>query len=150
MSHENSIFFFLYSIKKFPHKVLLVSVKLLFDQCTAGRNVIFKFWLILISHGGHFPGIQYFLLDSLLFLGIGFLFSALPSLITLYVVENTTTQDYGASFAAATLVFGLAQAVSPPIGGWIADVGGSFFMVFVLSSQPKVFNQNDLCATCVL
>ena len=71
-------------------------------------------------------------------LGIGFLFSALPSLITLYVVENTTTQDYGASFAAATLVFGLAQAVSPPIGGWIADVGGSFFMVFVLSAIVSV------------
>ena len=71
-------------------------------------------------------------------LGIGFLFSALPSLITLYVVENTTTQDYGASFAAATLVFGLAQAVSPPIGGWTADVGGSFFMVFVLSAIVRV------------
>lgn len=71
-------------------------------------------------------------------LGIGFLFSALPSLITLYVVENTTTQNYGPSFAAATLVFGLAQAVSPPIGGWIADVGGSFFMVFVLSAIVSV------------
>jgi len=67
-------------------------------------------------------------------IGIGFLFSALPSLITLYVVENTTSEDYGASFAAATLVFGVAQMISPPIGGWIADADGSFTLVFLLSA----------------
>ena len=67
-------------------------------------------------------------------MGIGFLFSSLPSLITLYVVENTTAEDYGASFAAATLVFGVAQTISPPIGGWIADMTGSFIMVFLLSA----------------
>ncbi len=67
-------------------------------------------------------------------MGIGFLFSSLPSLITLYVVENTTAEDYGASFAAATLVFGVAQTISPPIGGWIADMTGSFMMVFLLSA----------------
>ena len=70
--------------------------------------------------------------------GIGFLFSALPSLITLYVVENTTAEDYGASFAAATLVFGVAQMVSPPIGGWIADAAGSFTLVFLLSAITSV------------
>ena len=67
-------------------------------------------------------------------MGIGFLFSSLPSLITLYVVENTTAEDYGASFAAATLVFGVAQTISPPIGGWIADMTGSFITVFLLSA----------------
>ena len=67
-------------------------------------------------------------------MGIGFLFSSLPSLITLYVVENTTAEDYGASFAAATLVFGVAQTISPPIGGWIADMTGSFTLVFLLSA----------------
>ena len=70
--------------------------------------------------------------------GIGFLFSALPSLITLYVVENATAGDYGASFAAATLVFGVAQTISPPIGGLIADVFGSFTLVFFLSSIVSV------------
>ena len=70
--------------------------------------------------------------------GIGFLFSALPSLITLYVVEHTTAEDYGASFAAATLVFGVAQTVSPPIGGLIADISGSFTLVFFLSSIVSV------------
>ena len=71
-------------------------------------------------------------------IGIGFLFSALPSLITLYVVENTTTEDYGSSFAAATLVFGVAQMISPPIGGWIADAAGSFTPVFLLSALTAV------------
>ena len=70
--------------------------------------------------------------------GIGFLFSALPSLITLYVVEHTKAEDYGASFAAATLVFGVAQTVSPPIGGLIADISGSFTLVFFLSSIVSV------------
>jgi len=65
--------------------------------------------------------------------GLGFLFSGLPSLITLYVVENTAIEDYGPSFAAATLAFGLAQTISPPIGGFLADLTGSFMAVFLLS-----------------
>jgi MFS family permease len=56
----------------------------------------------------------------------------------LYVVENTTTKDYGASFAAATLVFGIAQTISPPIGGWIADTAGSFTLVFLLSAATSL------------
>jgi MFS family permease len=53
--------------------------------------------------------------------------------MTLYVVENTAARDYGPSFAAATLAFGLAQTISPPIGGLIADLSGSFTLVFLLS-----------------
>ena len=65
---------------------------------------------------------------------LGLLFSGLPSMITLYVVENTTTEDYGASFAAATLAFGIAQMLSPQVGGLVADVTGSFGVVFALSA----------------
>ena len=71
-------------------------------------------------------------------LGLGLLFSALPTLMTIYVVENTTAQDYGPSFAAATLTFGIAQTISPPIGGFIADLSGSFTLVFLLSSVMGV------------
>jgi predicted MFS family arabinose efflux permease len=67
-------------------------------------------------------------------LGLGLLFSALPTLITLYVVNNTTTTDYGPSFSAATLVFGLAQTLSPATGGLIADATGSFWVVFLLAA----------------
>jgi MFS family permease len=36
------------------------------------------------------------------------------------------------------LVFGVAQTISPPIGGLIADVFGSFTLVFFLSSIVSV------------
>lgn len=70
--------------------------------------------------------------------GIGFLFGAIPTLMTLYVVENTTAQDYGPSFAAATLAFGIAQTISPPIGGLIADLTGSFTFVFLLAAFMSI------------
>jgi len=65
----------------------------------------------------------------------GLLFSALPTLFTLYVVNNTTAQDYGPSFAAATFAFGVAQMVSPQLGGYLADLAGSFTPVFLLSAS---------------
>ena len=65
---------------------------------------------------------------------IGLLFAGVPSMITLYVVENTTVEDYGPSFAAATLAFGVAQMISPQIGGVLADLTGSFTTVFLLSA----------------
>lgn len=64
----------------------------------------------------------------------GLLFSAMPTLFTLYVVTNTTAEDYGPSFAAATFAFGVAQMVSPQLGGFLADLSGSFTLVFVLSA----------------
>ena len=67
-------------------------------------------------------------------IGLGFLFSAIPTLMTLYVVENTTTEDYGPSFSAATLAFGVAQVLSPPIGGYLADRTGDFTFVFALAA----------------
>ena len=67
-------------------------------------------------------------------LGLGLLFSAIPSLLTVYVVQHTTLEDYGPSFSAATLAFGIAQMISPPVGGLIADISGSFTAVFMLSA----------------
>jgi len=65
---------------------------------------------------------------------VGLLFAGIPTMITLYVVKNTTVSDYGPSFAAATLAFGVAQMISPQAGGILADVTGSFTVVFVLSA----------------
>ncbi len=66
--------------------------------------------------------------------GLGLLFAGIPGLITLYVVENTSLEDFGPSFAAATLAFGIAQMLSPQIGGLLADLTGSFTVVFMLSA----------------
>ena len=65
---------------------------------------------------------------------VGLLFTAMPTLFTLYVVNNTTAEDYGPSFAAATFAFGVAQMISPQLGGFLADATGSFTLVFLLSA----------------
>ena len=66
--------------------------------------------------------------------GLGLMFAGIPGMITLYVVENTSVEDYGPSFAAATLAFGLAQTIAPQVGGVLADATGSFTLVFLLSA----------------
>lgn len=67
-------------------------------------------------------------------IGVGMMFSGVPSLITAHVVDNTTSETYGPAFSAATLAFGGTQMVSPQIGGAIADLAGSFTPVFILSA----------------
>ncbi len=64
----------------------------------------------------------------------GLLFAAIPTLLTIYVVNNTSTEDYGPTFAAATFAFGVAQMISPQLGGFLADLAGSFTPVFLLSA----------------
>lgn len=64
----------------------------------------------------------------------GLLFAAVPTLLTVYVVDNSSAEDYGPTFAAATFAFGVAQMVSPQLGGYLADVVGSFTPVFALSA----------------
>ncbi len=66
--------------------------------------------------------------------GIGLFFSGMPTLFALYVVKNTTAADYGPAFAAATLAFGVTQMVSPQLGGLMADLTGSFLIVFASSA----------------
>jgi len=65
---------------------------------------------------------------------LGLLFGAMPPLMAYYALNHTAAEDYGPAFAAATLAFGLAQMVSPQLGGLIADAADSFAPVFVLSS----------------
>lgn len=64
----------------------------------------------------------------------GILFTSMPTLLTVYVISNTTAEDYGPAFAAGTFAFGVAQMVSPQLGGFVADAAGSFTPVFLLSA----------------
>ena len=66
--------------------------------------------------------------------GVGLMFSGMPALIIAHIVDHTDADTYGPAFSAATLAFGVAQMVSPQIGGTIADASGSFTLVFVLSA----------------
>jgi predicted MFS family arabinose efflux permease len=65
--------------------------------------------------------------------GTGLLFTAMPTLLTVYVVNNTSAEDYGPAFAAGTFAFGVAQMISPQLGGAVADLADSFTPVFVMS-----------------
>ena len=66
--------------------------------------------------------------------GAGLGFSGGPALITAQIVAHTDATTYGPAFSAATLAFGVAQMLSPQLGGLIADTAGSFTYVFVLSA----------------
>ena len=71
-------------------------------------------------------------------IGAGLAFSGGPALITAHIVANTDAATYGPAFSAATLAFGVAQMVSPQIGGLIADLAGSFTWVFILSATVSM------------
>ncbi|HAS11697.1 MAG TPA: hypothetical protein DCS55_14465 [Acidimicrobiaceae bacterium] len=64
---------------------------------------------------------------------IGMMFGGLPSVIATYIVQASDHVTYGPRYAVATLAFGIAQVTSPQIGGLIADLTGSFTVVFLLS-----------------
>ncbi|MBV30649.1 MAG: hypothetical protein CL504_08445 [Actinobacteria bacterium] len=65
---------------------------------------------------------------------IGIIFASIPVTLTMYFVQNASAQDYGPGFSAATLAFGVAQMVSPQIGGVLADWTSTFLWVFLLSA----------------
>lgn len=65
---------------------------------------------------------------------LGMTFSGIPSVIAAYIVQQSDADTYGARYAVATLAFGIAQVTSPQLGGFLADLTGSFTLVFVLSS----------------
>ena len=64
---------------------------------------------------------------------VGIMFSGIPATIIAHVVAHADERSFGPVFSATTLAFGIAQAVSPQIGGAIADSRGSFTFVFWLA-----------------
>ena len=65
---------------------------------------------------------------------VGIMFSGIPATIIAHVVAHADERSFGPVFSATTLAFGIAQAVSPQIGGAIADWHGSFTIVFWLAA----------------
>ena len=65
---------------------------------------------------------------------IGMIFASIPVSLTMYFVENASAEDYGPGFSAATLAFGVAQMVSPQVGGVLADWTSTFLWVLLLSA----------------
>jgi predicted MFS family arabinose efflux permease len=65
---------------------------------------------------------------------LGLMFSGVPSVIAVYIVQHSDATTYGPRYAVATLAFGVAQVSAPQLGGLIADLTGTFSLVFVLSA----------------
>ena len=65
---------------------------------------------------------------------VGIMFSGIPATIIAHVVAHADERSFGPVFSATTLAFGIAQAVSPQIGGAIADWRGSCTLVFWLAA----------------
>ena len=65
---------------------------------------------------------------------VGIMFSGIPATIIAHVVAHADERSFGPVFSATTLAFGVAQAVSPQIGGAIADWRGSFTTVFMIAA----------------
>ena len=66
---------------------------------------------------------------------IGMIFASIPVTLTMYFVKNAAPEDYGPGFSAATLAFGVAQMISPQVGGALADWTSTFLWVLVLSAS---------------
>ena len=73
-------------------------------------------------------------MEPLLSLLVGVMFSGIPATIIAHVVTHTDERSFGPVFSATTLAFGIAQAISPQIGGAIADWRDSFTVVFLLAA----------------
>lgn len=69
---------------------------------------------------------------------LGTMFSGVPSVIAVYIVQHSDNTTYGPRYAVATLAFGVAQVSAPQLGGLIADLTGTFTLVFVLSATMAV------------
>ena len=73
---------------------------------------------------------------------LGMMFSGIPSVIAVYIVERSTGAEYGPRYAVATLAFGVAQVSAPQLGGLLADLTGSFTLVFLLSAVTAAAGAN--------
>ena len=66
------------------------------------------------------------------------IFASIPVTLTMYFVKNASPEDYGPGFSAATLAFGVAQMISPQVGGALADWTSTFLWVLVLSASSAL------------
>jgi predicted MFS family arabinose efflux permease len=74
-------------------------------------------------------------MSALLF---GLLMTGSGTVVVAYIGDHLDGADIAAAFGMITLALGLAQVVSPPIGGWIADRTDGFTVTYVIASAMAV------------
>lgn len=60
--------------------------------------------------------------------------SGLPTVIAAHLSDHLSAHEFGAAFGSITLCFGLAQLFGPPLGGWLAQLSGSFRLPFLVAA----------------
>ena len=100
----------------------------------ASLATAFALWSVVVIT--ILPGWFFSTLASSMVLGI--IFASIPVTLTMYFVQHASPEDYGPGFSAATLAFGVAQMVSPQIGGAVADWTSSFTWVLLLSAGCSI------------
>ena len=76
---------------------------------------------------GHAPGAT---LAAFVF---GLSFTGGPVAVTVVISDYTKGAAFGAAYGIATIVFSIGLTIGPQLGGWMADLAGSFRPVFVLA-----------------
>jgi MFS family permease len=76
-----------------------------------------------------------FLASALLF---GLVAWSIPAIMAAAVGDYTRTSLAAAALGFVTIIFGLGQAIGPPIAGWLADWSQSFSGGFLLASAVSV------------
>ena len=69
----------------------------------------------------------------------GLVMAGLGAVTAAHVADHVEPRSFGTAFGTVTLCFGVAQLVGPQLGGWLADVTGSFTAAFVVSSLVAAF-----------
>ena len=102
------------------------------DRIGERRALTGGFVLFALAMGGVMTGAVGVVAASSITLGL--MFGGLAAVVAMYVVRSTTPTAYGPTYAAATLAFGVSQMLAPQVGGALADLTGSFTVVFTLSA----------------
>jgi MFS family permease len=64
----------------------------------------------------------------------GLLMTGIGTVVVAYLSDVLPARDLSSAFGAITLSLGVAQLVAPPLGGWLADLTGSFGTPFLVAA----------------
>jgi MFS family permease len=64
----------------------------------------------------------------------GLAFSAIPAIMTAAVGDQIGGRSAPAALGFITLFFGIAQALAPPLAGWVKDTTGTFTYAFIVAA----------------
>ncbi len=64
----------------------------------------------------------------------GVLFAGIVTVVAAYLADRSPPREFPAAFAAVTVAFGLAQALGPQVGGWLADVTDRFTLTMLAAA----------------